>query len=573
MEQRIDLSDVIDFTISDQSPITSKNQKNSELFVLTIEIGNDKKEKLIIHSNDDPSTIAKKFAKKNCLNETVEKSLTKLIKSNKELIENRAISTSPDMIKLEELLSTPTKSPQNETDLKNIINKEHTPQIDKNSREIAKRLNNQDVYTRLYKRNKKTPLQSPSPETEQKTRPSSINHGEWLYANGIRKKEELKKSAEEIKTRDEDKISENPFKPKVNPASTLMVRRSFERTEDLLIDKAKDYEQKLKDLKEVLIKEELKECSFTPKIIETPRTKSRIVEKDYLYKDAEIRRARSSINSEKSITSLNSPRTTNKTTPSNSNEVFSRLYNTKFAFQTKMEHLRHNSDVLVDKSTGQDFFHPQILSKDREDLDIPIWEHLYSQKDKQASIIEKTNELNDEFWKATAMTPKSSENSNVIYEIFKEKQYEKLFNILDSDKDGLISGSNIYKDSLDPKTAQSLSAFFNDLEINKEILDFQKFIVKLEHFMKAMTVEEKSYILKRDSKIYQNNTERKSLVCSGSERIIRKNEKARPQDLYERLMSASKLKEDKIKKMKEMKINGEMSMCTFKPVFISKSTK
>ncbi|CAG9329273.1 unnamed protein product [Blepharisma stoltei] len=578
MDQPTDLSESIDFNIPDESPIASgdENLKNSELFVLTIEIGNEKQVNLVVHSNDDPEIIAKKFAASHNLNKTFELSLANIIKSNKELVENRVTSTSPDSALLAEFLSTPTKpSPQAVNTNKMLINKKHTPKIDKKSDEIAKKLPKQNVYTRLYKKIQKTPILSPSPDTTFKARPSSANHGEWLYVNGLRKKEELKKNAEKIKHKlEEEKVSESTFKPKINKNSTLMVPRNYEKTEDLLINKAKDYQIKLNTLRQDVLKEELKECSFSPRIIETIATKNRIVGKDYLYKEAEIKRSRSKSSSEKSI-SLNSPRISQKSASNSREEVFGRLYNLRFTIDAKIQHLRHKSDVSVDKATGQELFHPHVksTSKERGDSSVPIWEHLYSQRDKHLNMIDKANEQTNEFWKATAMAQKSSENSKAIYKQFKEKQYEKLFNILDSDRDGHISSEHINKENLDQKIMHILTPFFTDLDCSNEVLNFHKFIAKLEDFMKQMTIEERAQIFKRETKVELEKTEKKSFISLGSGKIMAKSRTSRSQDFYERLMNTSKLKDDKIKKLKEVKINEEMNKCTFKPVFISKSNK
>ena len=61
----------------------------------------------------------------------------------------------------------------------------------------------------------------------------------------------------------------------INEYSNLLSPRYFEKTEDLLLKKAGNYRDRLDELKSKAEEEEMKECSFTPKILPKSKSQSR----------------------------------------------------------------------------------------------------------------------------------------------------------------------------------------------------------------------------------------------------------------------------------------------------------
>lgn len=302
MEQPVDLSDIMDFSIPDQSSLNDFNSKKKELFVMTLELGKDKHVNLTVHLDDDPELLAKAFAQQHGLDIEFTESLINIIKSNKARIQRRPNSTSPDIAKLADLLSTPTKAAVGSFDNRITLPKKYTPQIDKKSEILAKKFTKENVYDRLYRKTKKLSVPTISSSPINKIKVSTVNYGDWLYKNGLRKKEELRKSAELTKSKlENEKVIDNTYTPKINKYSSLIIPRKYENAEDLLLEKAKEYEIKISILREKAINDEVQECTFTPKIIQTQKSRSRNLEKDYLYKDALKRREKSKSMSEKSL--------------------------------------------------------------------------------------------------------------------------------------------------------------------------------------------------------------------------------------------------------------------------------
>lgn len=182
---------------------------------------------------------------------------------------------------------------------------------------------------------------------------------------------------------------------------------------------------------------------------------------------------------------------------------------------------------------------------------------MYSQREDHIKKIEDTNSKTNEFYAALSIAQKSSEASQVVFKKFKTKQFENLFANLDTDNDGYISYNSIEKEKLDKNLKESLSGFFTTLEQYKEKINLHKFSEMLENCTKHMTVEQRAYVLKRDLKKSNENCEK----------AISSHRSNRSSDLYERLIGASKNRQEKINRLKEDKIKDELKHCTFKPKF------
>ena len=70
---------------------------NTELLVMTVEIGDGRQDMIRIHENDDPDKLARSFAQKHNLEASLQSNLAMLIRQNKEMVEMR--TASPDNFK------------------------------------------------------------------------------------------------------------------------------------------------------------------------------------------------------------------------------------------------------------------------------------------------------------------------------------------------------------------------------------------------------------------------------------------------------------------------------------------
>ena len=200
---------------------------------------------------------------------------------------------------------------------------------------------------------------------------SSFNYGEYLYARGIKKKEELEKNSQfKLQAIADSELSELTFSPAINKNSSIKSPRNSDKPEQVLLDKARLYQQKLEKLKEHEEGERLKECSFTPKInkntAQNRENSNKVHEK--LYTQAEKLKEKQLKKKEQEYKQLTfKPEIkltkTTKNAKESKEEIFDRLDSTKKKFEAEQELKRRKQEEIdIDESTGQKLFHPMINS-------------------------------------------------------------------------------------------------------------------------------------------------------------------------------------------------------------------
>jgi hypothetical protein len=320
-------------------------------------------------------------------------------------------------------------------------------------------------------------------------------------------------------------------------------------------------------LKEKNEKEELKECTFQPIINPTNREKCGRSVFENLYDLAEKTKEKMLQKQENDLKQYSFAPNVGLTKKKEESDlpVHERLLNSKKDFETKIEEIRNSRVEDRDEVTGQKFFTPITESK-VEGRDRPVWEILYS-KDSEIKKERESYLANDKkFWEMNAAAEKTTENTKKIFNEFKEKQYEKLFNLLDNDKDGLISANCITLDHIDERTVMILKPVFDDLQEADIEIDLKGFNQRLDIISKSLNVDDRAYLMKRDSKPAQNLLpECKPFVSLASAKLAEKKRTDMPDDLYERLFAAQKLTEMRAQKHKEIQEMFALKDCTFRP--------
>lgn len=569
MEDPISLSETEEYSLQDDSPkVTYKNQ---ELLVMTVEIGDGRQDIITISENDDPNQLAYDFAQKHKLDKSLQQSLAQVIRQNKELVVKRANTSSPDIGKMSDYFGSYSSSYTQKDNFPFEDKKNHAPTINQRSKMLAtKRQSHGSVYDRLYRQANKPSKSVLSNTTNQNSKSKSsanINYGEWLYVKGLKQKEAKLKRGETAKQENENKeLDSYTFKPQINKFSNLLSPRHYEKTEDLLTRKAEEYKERLTDLKAQAAKEEMKECTFIPSIKETgAKTRTKSIH-DELFAQAFKRKEKQMENEENSFKQYSfRPEIHVIKNEAESHEDFiERLVHSKEIIEGELQAMRKQQELTHDVSTGQRLFQPQTYKPQERHSDLPVWDYLYSLKEVKQKNIADQEAQTQSFWDATAAATKASEKSQKIFEEFRRKQYKKLFDVLDSDNDGLISEHLVNIDQLDSKNLSILTPLFKKLEESKESMDFKEFVVVLEEICKNLGVEEKSHLLKRENKV-EISQEISPRISLKSEKLAEKSRGSLPEDFYERSMLATKLNQMKISKEKELKELDELKHCTFRP--------
>lgn len=382
MEDPVSLSDAepCELSIYDASPILgsiSDPNRNPEILVMTVEIGDGRQDVISVKQNDDPSILAKEFAFKHGLGQELQTSLAQLIVENKERVEKRASSSNGDLNNWKELLGPmPTSSSTKDLPRKmreDSVEDSYTPQINPKSRSIIKGKRNGNVHDRLYQQARKSnrPKTASTTSLLQKSKSGEgANYGEWLYIRGMKMKESrYRESLAKKKEFDQKQEKELTFRPSINKYSALLSPRYLEKTEELLLKKALDKRERMEELKVRVNAEKMKECSFKPEInknsekinLSRSSSKPRFEE---LYDNAhKLSEKRLSLTESISRDFSFRPNIGEKKREPEPPEAFiSRLVNSKKKFEEEMERKRHKSMELIDEN-GQPLFRPRIQSK------------------------------------------------------------------------------------------------------------------------------------------------------------------------------------------------------------------
>lgn len=159
------------------------------------------------------------------------------------------------------------------------------------------------------------------------------------------------------------------FQPSINENSKFLSPRYFDKTEDLLLLKAQQYKERLALKKAAQSKREMEECTFVPKVINMPKT-TRNTHSD-LHSEAEKRRQKQELNSERSVGAFSfHPSINKKIRQSDGVQVEDRLLAGKKKFEEKMEKARKEKEKSETVS---------VPSKSSRNIN--VFEHLYQKKD------------------------------------------------------------------------------------------------------------------------------------------------------------------------------------------------
>ncbi|OMJ94831.1 hypothetical protein SteCoe_1850 [Stentor coeruleus] len=532
------------------------NQGNRELLTMTVEIGDGRQDIIAIHENDDPADLARVFADKHGLDDSLMQSLINLIQENKDIIKRKEQGELGSL----DWMASHSMSPSN--------------QLHEHKNKTPKKPKKGTVYDRIYQQLKKNNT-SVTMQTSQMSKSKSsgtFNYGEYLYMKGLKKKEECKKAAElKQQAKEDSEIPELTFSPNINRNSSMISPRNADKPEEKLWKKGQEYKEKLEKLKQAQEDDEMKECKFTPNINAKSKKKDKskkIYEKLYdmaemlkekQLKVQEVEQKQYTFKPDVSLTKKKGIKETKE-------EFFDRLDSAKKAYEQDLDRIRREQEEKdIDDTTGQKLFKPIINSTEKRATEANVWNILYSKNDAKKKELEDLQKEQLKQTEAASVAKKCLAESDKIFHDFRQRQYERLFNTLDSDGDGVISANAIRIDQIDVKALEILTPFFEELQTSEDALDFMQFCNKMDVLYKGLNVAQRSILLKKETKQETVEAERKPFISQTSVILAEKKRSSMPGDMYERLTAANKMTEMKVQKIKEEKEKEASKECTFRP--------
>lgn len=310
------------------------------------------------------------------------------------------------------------------------------------------------------------------------------------------------------------------FRPRINKSSSVVSPRFTHKTEDLLIKSAIQKRENIDDLANLKQKELMKECTFRPSVNPLSevidQSKNRLSSRhEKLYDEAKVRNEKFSKDAERVEDYPFKPQLVSKqcSLDDQTREAcMQRLLYSKERFNRVIEETRKKQEEPIDEKTGQTFFKPIIGRGPESPRLTSVWDHLFSLQKQSSSTLQTSDH-----WRSLTEFPKTTELTEKIYQDFKLKRFMRIFSILDSDQDGLISESQADWKNTDPKICEMIKGIIAKLD-QKE-LKFSVFVQKFDPLVMRMSVEERARILKRD----EESKDREDLRINQSHQIISRN--------------------------------------------------
>lgn len=266
---------------------TSIEEAGNEKLIITIDIGDGRKDELIVCEDDDPLTLAQEFCIKHALGQAACKALAQQIEQNLELHADDEIST----------LISVNKS-------YDIKGKKDQPEATRNSSRL---FNDRSVMSSkmpcstIEEKVFHSPESKISKENEKISFSPINNYGEKLYMKGLRFIENVKKKKSRISEEQVEKEMQGvTFKPKINTKSN---NRNI--VENILLRKGKEKQEHIERKRGEKLAEELSECTFSPNICKKSEKINKSQERNspnrflHLYNNAKVSQTKLKLNNEK----------------------------------------------------------------------------------------------------------------------------------------------------------------------------------------------------------------------------------------------------------------------------------
>lgn len=311
---------------------------------------------------------------------------------------------------------------------------------------------------------------------------TSCNIGNSLYFRGMQMKENVKRKAQEW-LQSERKAEKGYFKPQVDSYSSLLQPRLNTRVEEMLLTWGERRDHKLAQMKTSRTEDELRPCSFTPQldyksmqINEKARTNAqpRFIE---LY---ELAMKRNNEKKQHSDCSFHPKIFAEKRVAETQEEFIKRLFSSKT--RPGEDPTKHEKVVETEPS--------QVLKKPvyrSNRYNQPIHDYLYSLKDKK-------------FERVKSAPPEEETDNSASHKVFQRFQHAciaKVFAVLDSGRQGTVSGDLRQAEGLTEKQRIILEPVLKEIRTSGEKWGLERFTQRVEELVATLTVEERGYLLTR----------------------------------------------------------------------------
>jgi len=512
--------------------------KGQEILIMNIDIGDGRFGQITVHEEDEPEDLAEDFCQRHGLDMQLRQALVLQIEQHIDSLvhEQQALPEQPELPPKKEKLFP------------------HQPQINANSRLLARGRDQMSVYDRLHNLAKKPKPEDPPPELKH-TSPRSLspskqypfeNPGHKLYYKGLKMKQDVEVQCVQMKQLQTSQLEQQlTFKPTINSSSKL-VRAG--RPEDHLLRKGLQAKEALERKRREREEAELQQCKFAPKLdsrsaqLGNKRSRSQDNVFRGLYEEAQRQKERHDRSSQELQRAQ---------CPFQPKVNASRTLGVPF-LQRQQEFQRNNEQSLelersrlydnVDPVTGQEYFKPKTGRSPRR-----------VRREPAPLVSEELKEENG-----------SKQKSQQLLLKRKIERFQEVFSQLRPDDQGYISVHRIVVEDIDKPTLRVIAPVLEELESFDQTLNFPEFVDAMEELLKTLTPGEKASFL--DYRKKPDTPEAQSFTPTILPYKFSPGYETRAQlPIYERLVGYQQAVDTKVQAAKERKLRKELAGCSFKP--------
>ncbi|EAR97677.2 hypothetical protein TTHERM_00620970 (macronuclear) [Tetrahymena thermophila SB210] len=329
-----------------------------------------------------------------------------------------------------------------------------------------------------------------------------------------KKIEEQEQLEKQEKQRQEEELKKLKQYPIINQKSAEIVKKKREKGEEPGQKDSYIKNFKISMIKQYYQQKELEQCTFQPQINQISRSLGDCLKqyrnfKDVysnLYFESKIKQAEKQQVSIPSSSSKELEKEctfqpiTNKQDKIKMNITGSFLERNKEYIEKKnqkaknMQFLHQNVDI----TTGKKLFEPNIIQKNGSEKrsNNQIFEELYSLNEKKKKQQEEEEKKRNQQKQQIHL----SEQTNNLVERQRKRKIEELFNKLDDDCDGFISGNKIAIEKIDKNVVILLLPILEEIDKRCLELDFQQFYEGFNTYFNQMNAQDRHLILFGNSK-------------------------------------------------------------------------
>ncbi|CAD8117168.1 unnamed protein product [Paramecium sonneborni] len=464
------------------------------LLIMNVRINEGKEGTINVHFGDDPEVLARDFCLQYNVNQKLVPLLIENINKNLEVAEQQKgnnIQSGQDTMQYStetcnsKLIETPFNEPLHQLSTNNYFS------------------NNSSVHERLYEDAKNKRLKQKlnvqdSRSKKIKIQESEINYGLFLYQKGLKKNEEKLQRAESAKKDlQNSQLVECTHHPRINYVSRQLAQRKGDSVSEHLNRLAQEQKIRRENASQQHLQTEVQSCSFKPQINRISRY---IVEErnergsqpwyESLYSDYDSKRQKLE-------------------------QLERQYFSSNYTFHPKIDMI---SEKIVQGSSFEQ--RQKIRSTSRQNLSVcdeenqlfkpktgrppekrprNLFQNLYNQakiqeKKRQNQIVQQHQQ------QMNASQIRASERSNQMIQSQIEFSLMKIFDCLDSDKDGYINSENCDVGDLEENVIKILSPLLLEMESGNHTLNKKEFIESAERLVATLSPGEKHDLLKKPSR-------------------------------------------------------------------------